>query len=411
MDDESFQMGGARRPACAGPAGHGIGIGEGRAGERSPDVHRERRPDEPEGATWTSSRTSRRRSRCMPGDTVVFHWAGIGEPHTATLGTLADSAVQQFNSLPAASRQANRPPPPAMQALDATVPSLFPQGPGDATQSVANPCYQRSRAGGHGRLPELAARAARLRRDAPTTTAAGSTRARSGPSISRAASSPGTYRFMCALHREEMQGKITVAPASKTIMSPAAQFALGAEAVREGGRAARSPARRSAPGAAAVPHVTLPGAEPGARRLGRAELERRRSTSSGLQTVKIPVGGSVTWWLLGAALDHVQLRQDERRHPRGSAGRHRARRTRRRSRRRAGRASRRPRTAGRSQGIHFKLVASSSWNGAGLPQLGRLHNSFGPPVIEGYKLTFTKAGTYHYLCTVHDHMKGTVVVG
>ena len=32
-------------------------------------------------------------------------------------------------------------------------------------------------------------------------------------------------------------------------------------------------------------------------------------------------------------------------------------------------------------------------------------------MIEGYKLKFTHAGTYHYICTVHDNMKGTVVVG
>ena len=30
------------------------------------------------------------------GDTVVFHWAGNGEPHTVTLGTLVDNAVSAF---------------------------------------------------------------------------------------------------------------------------------------------------------------------------------------------------------------------------------------------------------------------------------------------------------------------------
>ena len=34
-----------------------------------------------------------------------------------------------------------------------------------------------------------------------------------------------------------------------------------------------------------------------------------------------------------------------------------------------------------------------------------------PHNIEGYKIKFTKAGTYNYICTVHDHMKGTVIVG
>ena len=31
--------------------------------------------------------------------------------------------------------------------------------------------------------------------------------------------------------------------------------------------------------------------------------------------------------------------------------------------------------------------------------------------IEGYKITFTKAGKYKYICTVHDNMKGEVDVG
>jgi hypothetical protein len=140
LDDESFEMGGARRPACDGPAGDGIGVGEGRADERRPDVQGERRPDEPEGergllAYFPHSIT------VHPGDSVVFDWAGNGEPHTVTLGSLADSAVAAFNRLTPAQKQANT-PPPGFAAIDATVPNLFPEGPGDATQSVSNPCFQ-----------------------------------------------------------------------------------------------------------------------------------------------------------------------------------------------------------------------------------------------------------------------------
>jgi len=58
----------------------------------------------------------------------------------------------------------------------------------------------------------------------------------------------------------------------------------------------------------------------------------------------------------------------------------------------------------------FKVVASASWNGKGFHNSGLFGNSF-PPNIEGYKLTFTHAGTYKYICTVHDNMKGTIVVG
>ena len=64
---------------------------------------------------------------------------------------------------------------------------------------------------------------------------------------------------------------------------------------------------------------------------------------------------------------------------------------------------------GNGNGITFKLAASAKWNGSGFFNTG-VWGSF-PPAIQGYKLTFTKAGTYHYLCVVHDNMKGTVVVG
>src|SRR5437870_5720033 len=64
------------------------------------------------------------------GDTVVFHSVGVGEPHTVTLGTLADNAVSVFAHLTPAQQHANT-PPPAARAADAAVPQLFPQGPGD----------------------------------------------------------------------------------------------------------------------------------------------------------------------------------------------------------------------------------------------------------------------------------------
>jgi len=37
--------------------------------------------------------------RVHPGETVVFHEVGNGEPHTVTLGTLADAAVAVFEKL------------------------------------------------------------------------------------------------------------------------------------------------------------------------------------------------------------------------------------------------------------------------------------------------------------------------
>src|SRR6478672_3936772 len=74
------------------------------------------------------------------GDTVKFHWAGVGEPHTTTFGTYTNQAVLAYSKLTPAQQQANA-PPKAFAAIDARVPSLLPQGPGDAIQSASNPCY------------------------------------------------------------------------------------------------------------------------------------------------------------------------------------------------------------------------------------------------------------------------------
>ena len=67
------------------------------------------------------------------GDTVKFHWAGNGEPHTTTFGTVVGRAMTVYNHLTPAQKNANT-PPKAMQLADAAVPQLFPQGPGDAIQ-------------------------------------------------------------------------------------------------------------------------------------------------------------------------------------------------------------------------------------------------------------------------------------
>jgi plastocyanin len=344
-----------------------------------------------------------------PGDSVVFHWAGVGEPHTTTLGSLADSAVKLFNSYPPSVRHSNGPPPPAFQKLDAQVPSLFPQGPGDATQSVANPCYQRVGPVGTAicpnsqhEQPAFDGRYAYYNSGWLNSGQKWTVHLSSGIS-------PGTYRFMCALHREEMQGKITVVPSSKTVMSPSAQFALGQKQFKRALAPLLQPAAALRQGQPPVPHVTLPGANPVLAGTGAP------NTSGGVdefgkQTVHIPVGGTVTWWLLG---DHtITFNSDKSNNdirleaPDGTvhinpqaAGPS------------GGPGEPPPSHGGPQSGIHFKVVASSSWNGQGFHNSGVFVNSFGPPVVEGYALKFTKAGTYHYICTVHDHMKGTVVVG
>ena len=206
-----------------------------------------------------------------------------------------------------------------------------------------------------------------------------------------------------------MAGKITVVPSTKTIMSPAAQFALGQKQLAAAEAPLTGPAALLAKGQPPIPHLTLPGPNPvlvgsGANNTSGAIDE------FGPKTIKIPVGGSVTWWLVGdhsitfnsnSTNDDIQqIAPDGTSHlnaaallPAGGPG------------------EPPPSSGGPKSGIHFKVVASQTWNGKGFHNSGVFTNSFGPPLIEGYKLKFTTAGKYNYICTVHDRMKGTVVVG
>jgi plastocyanin len=205
-----------------------------------------------------------------------------------------------------------------------------------------------------------------------------------------------------------MSGKITVVAAGKTVASPGVQFAAG-QAQQAKVEAALAPAVAALrQGKPPVPHVTLPGSNPALA--GSAGNVPAQIDEFGPKTIKIPVGGSVTWYFLGdhsITFNSNKTDNDIRANapdgtahlnPKGLAPA-------------GGPGEPPPGKPAFTTGIHFQVVASQSWNGKGFHSSGVFVNSFGPPVIEGYKLKFTTAGTYNYICTVHDRMKGTVVVG
>src|SRR5947209_2795297 len=65
-----------------------------------------------------------------PGDAVRFAENWTGEPHTVTMGSLVDSALPPANATAAQTQ-------PAFQRL----PVLLPNGPGNAHQNAAQPCF------------------------------------------------------------------------------------------------------------------------------------------------------------------------------------------------------------------------------------------------------------------------------
>ena len=344
--------------------------------------------------------------RLHAGDTVVFHYVGVGEPHSVTLGTLANDAVAAFEAL--TPKQQRGQPPASALAADAKVPSLFPQGPGDVVPVSANPCLVESGIpSSTGPCPENPGSEDFTGREAYDNSGWMNSQAKFSVHLS-SGMAPGVYRFMCDVHREGMTGRIVVVPASTPVASPAVQFAAGQK--RLAGLEARlQPAvNAERQGKPPVP-VTLPGKA--------TVLAGSRSPAVGLASIdefgpkvlKVPVGGYVIWYLLGLhsiTFDSSKANNDVRKTapdgtvhlnlpallPAGGPGE-------------PGHVS-----GGSGKGVTFKVVAESTWNGRGFHSSGIFGNS-GPPLIEGYRIRFTRAGTYNYICTVHDHMKGTIVVG
>ena len=346
------------------------------------------------------------------GDTVVFHNAGNGEPHTATLGTLANAAVSGYDALTPAQKQGST-PPKSFQALDAALPQLLPQGPGDAIQSAANRCFVQS--GGVG--TSICPASQHVQPDfSGTQTFYNSGWLNSKQSFSvhlSSSTAPGTYHFMCLLHRESMSGKIVVVPASTTVKSPGAQFAAGEQQLAAIEAKLKPAADSLKLGQPPIPGVKLPAKNAVLAGSGNPTVPEAEITQFGPQVVHIPVGGSVTWFVIGPhsisfntdkTNDDIRaVAPDNSVHLNGPALAP------------AGAPGEPPPSGGggggNSNSIKFTVVARTTWNGSGHLSSGVYTNSFGPPVIEGFTVRFTHAGKYKYICTVHDGMKGEVDVG
>src|SRR5262249_5185894 len=160
--------------------------------------------------------------------------------------------------------------------------------------------------------------------------------------------------------------------------------------------------------------VKLPGANPALAGSGSPAVGEAGVTEFGPSKIKIPVGGSVTWYLIGVhtiTFNSDKTNNDIRSVARDGSVHLNAKAL------TPAQSPGEPQPSGGGSGggpsnapPKFKLVASTKWNGSGFLNSGVFANS-NPPLIEGYRITFTKAGKYKYICTVHDDMKGEVDVG
>ena len=206
-----------------------------------------------------------------------------------------------------------------------------------------------------------------------------------------------------------MQGKITVVPSTTPVASPAAQFAVGQKQLAKDEAGLVTPAKLLAQGKPPIPGVTLPGSNPVLVGSGNpGSSDPGQIDQFGPRTVHIPVGGSVTWWLVGlhsitfnsTRVDNdVQAVYNERGCP-------------------VEREGRRTQVGGPGAAVeasHGRDAEPHQLQGPFASQSGKrpgdsttlgCSGTSQPPNIEGYKLTFTHAGTYKFICTVHDRHGG-----
>ncbi len=344
-----------------------------------------------------------------PGDTVKFTSVFTGEPHTVTLGKDVDDVFALIAK--ACPSGVGAPPcdqgPPQQyadqyNALDKKLPNLLPEGSRDANQTAAQPCF----------LPSG---------DAPTDGSACSADQRKQSAFDgtqtfynsgflpdqtvfevKLASNiaPGTYHYYCLLHRETMSGTITVVAKGTSVPSP--------DVVKKSGSDQLSAlAAKIKPNFDSLASLKAENAQAGA---GSPDVRNAGVDEFGPSEIDIPVGGSVTWTVLGPHTISFNAPEDAEPiltkssdgsyhvNPKGAApagG--------------PGQPTPNPNAPTPEPNAPPTMIDGGSWDGTSFHSSGIIL-SF-PPQLYQYKLTFTKAGTYTVDCLIHPHMEAKVKVG
>ena len=344
-----------------------------------------------------------------PGDTVEFTSIFTGEPHTVTLGKTVDAVFQLIpqacpNGGLADPNCQNGPPAQyadQYNALNAKLPQLLPNGPGDAIQAAAQPCFLTT---GDAPADGSACSAAQQTQPAfdgtQTYYSSGFLPDQAVFSVKLADNvAPGTYNYYCLLHREGMSGTITVVAKATKVATPA-------EATKKGTDDLAALAAKLKPEFDKLASLKPDTASAGAF----AEAVRDAEVNEfGPKEISIPVGGSATWTIHGghtisfnAPTDASPLLSkgaDGGYHlnqkggtPAGGPGQ----------------TPPDPNAPPPDPNAPPTVIDAGSWDGQGFHSSGFI-DAFQAPAA--YKLTFTTAGTYKYVCLIHPDMEGTVKVG
>lgn len=349
------------------------------------------------------------------GDTVRFHSNDTGEPHTVTLGTIVDKGLKAFNELPDEVKNADGPPDPSkltdeQKALVAEaeelekLPHLLPEGPGDANQLAANPCFAAD-------LPADTDQACPKAADPPAfdgTHAVYNSGYLPGDEVFEVKLAddlaPGTYNYFCLLHRQGMTGTITVLPEGQKAQTAEEVEQAGEKKLEEFVAELRPQAELLERTSPDKPVAGAPPADGEGAGLPALVVE------FGPKEVSVPTGKAVTWAVFGPHTVSFNVPQDavgaftkapdgtwhanqKAFAPAGGPG-----------------APPPPEGEGGPPDPDAKpiLIDGGSFDGSAFKSSGFVP-SFGPPGYQ-YKVTFTKPGTYKVQCLIHPDMDGTVKV-
>ncbi len=346
--------------------------------------------------------------KAHPGDTVQFKLVDSGEPHTVTFGTLADAAIQAIakNAPPPGAPPPSGPPPPDPPELkklpDLIPPPTGPQAPLEVTQSAAQPCYLST---GEPPAKDACSKQQQQQSDfdgKQTFYSSGSLQAEKTFSLKLSDSiRPGTYGYICLLHRAGMIGKVTVVDKNETIPGPDQVQSRGNEQLSRIVQKLQGPVDAANK---ATPDKAVAGA-------GSQDTQEALAAVFGPKDISIPVGGKVTWTVLGPHTISFNAPEDARPallreaggsvriNPKAFAPAN-----------SPGAPPPGPPPPGAPPGPPKPVVVDSgAWDGKGFRSSGFML-SF-PPALISYSVQFTQAGTYKFKCLIHTDMEGTVKVG
>lgn len=338
-----------------------------------------------------------------PGATIDFsipHFSG--EPHTITLGTLVDTGVAKLDKLGPTASPADQENAPEVKNLPDVFNHAVPKnGPPDANQSAAQPCFLDS---GIPPLSETGSAPACPKRAQPEFN--GRQSFYNGGALFEDKASwsmklskdikPGTYAMICLIHRGAMTGKITVAKKSKDVPTAEATTARGDQQFND-------LVNKLQPAADNAAKATLDKAIGGS---GLPDVGNAIVAQFGPKDITIAAGKSVTWQMLlfhtislNAPEDAVGLfvkNADGSVHfnPKGS-----------------------PAAVPPLPDAYANFPPTTdkpyvydigNFDGKGFKNTATLGSI--PPSFISVKVTFTKAGTYPVRCLIHPDMKATVKV-